>query len=196
VPNQAPPALLPRAPARPGRSPGWPNRLRWGGLACGLALLAGCSAANAVNTGPFGGGGGDKNSICAPVRHGGVLSYGIEAFTNTGDTATIERVALTDPHGLRMLAAYAVPVTGSTLDGNPPARYIPPGVKRAQRQRADGAVIPHSKGTQINLVLVLKPTGAKGTARAVDVFYRAGGQHYHLQTNTSIEVLVAPSCPG
>jgi hypothetical protein len=29
-----------------------------------------------------------------------------------------------------------------------------------------------------------------------DVFYQAAGQHYHLQTNTSIEVLVAPSCPG
>jgi hypothetical protein len=180
--------------------PGWANRLRWGGLACGLTLLAGCSAANAVNTGPFGGGGGDKNSICAPVRRGGVLSYGIEAFTNTGCTATIERVALTDPHGLRMLAAYAVPVTGNTLygvlDGNPPARYIPPGVHWAQRQRPNGAVIPHSKGTQINLVLVLKPAGAKGTARAVDVFYRAAGRHYHLQANTSIEVLVAPSCPG
>jgi hypothetical protein len=142
----------------------------------------------------------DRPRYCEPVRHGGVLSYGFEAFTNTGDTATIERVALTDPHGLRMLAAYAVPVTGSTLygvlDGYPPAHYIPPGVHWAQRQRADGAIIPHSGRTQINLVLVLKPTGAKGTAQAVDVFYQAAGQHYHLQTNTSIEVLVAPSCPG
>ncbi len=128
-----------------------------------------------------------------------MLSYGLDAFTNTGGTATIERVALTDPHGLRILAAYAVPVTGSSLygvlRGYPPARQLPPGVHWARRQRAEGAVIPHSRGTQYNLVLVLKPAGRKGTARSVDVFYRAAGQEYHLQTTTRIEVLAGAACP-
>ena len=131
---------------------------RWG-LACGLALLAACSSAPAVNTGPFGGG-GDSSSLCVPVGRGGVLSYGLNAFTNTGGTARIERVALTDPHDLRIVAAYVVPVTGNTLygvlSGYPPARGLPADVQWDRRQRANGAAIPHSRGIQYNLVLVLK----------------------------------------
>ena len=50
---------------------------RWG-LACGLTLLAACSSTNAVNTGPFGGG-GDPSSLCVPVGPGGVLSYGLNS---------------------------------------------------------------------------------------------------------------------
>ena len=169
---------------------------RWG-LACGLALLAACSSAPAVNTGPFGGG-GDSSSLCVPVGRGGVLSYGLNAFTNTGGTARIERVALTDPHDLRIVAVYVVPVTGNTLygvlSGYPPARGLPADVQWDRRQRANGAAIPHSRGIQYNLVLVLKPAGTKGTARSVDVFYRAAGQDYHLQTTTRIEVLAGPAC--
>jgi hypothetical protein len=179
-----------------------PERVSWGrvtrwGLACGLALFTACSSANAVNTGPFGGG-GEPGSLCVPVGRGGVLSYGFDAFSNTGRTATIERVALTDPHGLRMLAAYVVPITGHTLygvlTGYPPARGLPADVHWDRRQPANGAVIPHSRGTQYNLVLVLKPAGTKGTARSVDVFYRAAGQEYHLQTTTRIEVLAGRAC--
>jgi hypothetical protein len=172
---------------------------RWG-LACGLALIAACSGANAINTGPFNGGGssGDRNALCTLVHRDGVLSYGLDVFTNSGGPATIERVALTDPHNLQMIAAYAVPLTGNqaygVLDGAPPERHLPAGVHWAQRQRAGGAVIP--PGAQINLVLVLKPAGTKGTARSVDVFYRSAGQQYHFQTVTSIEVLVAKSCPS
>ena len=132
------------------------------------------------------------------MGRGGVLSYGLDAFTNTRGTAAIERVALTDPHGLRLLGAYVVPVTGNTLygvlSGYPPARDLRAGVQWARRQRANGAVIRHSHGTQYNLVLVLKPAGTKGTARSVDVFYRSAGQEYHLQTTTSIKVLAGPAC--
>jgi hypothetical protein len=185
-------------PYRNGLLPGSGRRLTRWGLACGLALLAACSSANAVNTGPFGGG-GDPGSLCVPVGRNGVLSYGLDAFTNSGGTATIERVALTDPHGLRIVAAYVVPVTGNTLygvlSGYPPARGLPPGVLWDRRQRANGAVIPRSRGTQYNLVLVLKPAATKGTARSVDVFYRAAGQEYHLRTTTRIEVLAGPACP-
>src|SRR5450755_4370524 len=66
----------------------------------------------------------------------------------TGATAVVEKVALADSHGLRMLAAYVVPITGHTLygilTGFPPAAHLPPGVQWSQRQRADGATIPHS----------------------------------------------------
>lgn len=173
---------------------------RWG-LACGLALIAACSGANAINTGPFSAGGpiGDRNEVCAPVSRGGVLTYGLDSFTNSSSgPATIERVALTGPHNLQVLAAYAVPLTGTygygVRRGAPPARHLPAGVHWAQRQRADGAVIP--PGASTILVLVLKPAGTKGTARSVDMFYRSAGQQYHLQTSTSIEVLVAKACPS
>jgi len=173
---------------------------RWG-LACGLALIAACSGANAINTGPFSPGApsSDRNDLCTPVRRGGVLTLGMDAFPNTGGVpATIERVALTDPHNLQIIAAYAVPLTGKNLygvlDGTPPARHLPAGVQWAQRQRADGAVIP--PGAYTNLVLVLKPAGKKGTARSIDMFYRSAGQQYHFQTNTSLEVLVAKACPS
>ena len=156
---------------------------------------------NAINTGPFNPGAtsSDRNALCTPVRPGGVLTLGMDAFPNTGGgPATIERVALTDPHNLQIPAAYAVPLTGTNLygvlDGFPPARHLPAGVHWAQRQRADGAVIP--PGAYTNLVLVLKPAGTKGTARSIDMFYRSGGQQYHFQTATSLEVLVAKSCPS
>ena len=173
---------------------------RWG-LAYGLALIAACSGANAINTGPFSPGGpsSDRNELCAPVHPGGVLTYGLDSFTNSGSVpATIVRVALTDPHNLQIIAAYTVPLTSTYLygvrKGAPSARNFPAGFQWAQRQRADGAVIP--PGVFTNLVLVLKPAGTKGTARSVDVFYRSAGQQYHFQTITSIEALVAKACPS
>ena len=120
------------------------------GLAYGLALIAACS--NAINTGPFSPGptSSDRNALCTPVRPGGVLTLGMDAFPNTGGSpATIERVALTDPHNLQIIAAYAVPLTGTNLygvlDGAPPARHLPAGVQWAQRQRADGASSPQGR---------------------------------------------------
>jgi hypothetical protein len=101
------------------------------------------------------------------------------------------------PHNLRVLAAYAVPLTGNyqygALRGAPPARHLPAGVQWTQRQRAGGAVIPpgvyqSGPGAQAGR--------DEGNARSVDVFYRSAGQQYHFQTSTSIEVLVASSCPS
>jgi hypothetical protein len=160
-------------------------------------LLAGCTGP-AVNTGPFRGG-GDPGEECASIPPGGVLGYGFEEFRNGGSaTATIDKVALTDPRGLRIVAAYVVPVSGHILygvqPGWPPA-YIPPGFHWPQREKAVGARIPPSPGHDvINLLLVLKPTGRVGTARSVDVYYRASGQDYHLRTVTSIRVIAARSC--
>ena len=35
-----------------------------------------------------------------------------------------------------------------------------------------------------NILLVLRRTAAKGTARGVDVYYTEAGQQYHLLTNS------------
>jgi hypothetical protein len=51
-----------------------------------------------VNTGPFGNG-GSPGEECIGVPRGMVLSYGFEAFSNSGPAAVIERASLADPHG-------------------------------------------------------------------------------------------------
>ena len=162
------------------------------------ALLAGCSSGPAMNTGPFGNG-GTPGEECVEVPAGKVLSYGFEAFSNSGPPATIERAGLADPHGLRVLAAYVVPVTGTDLYGvwfgYPPMAHVPAGVRWAQRQRAGGANVPHSRGRDVtNVLLVIKPIARTGSARGVDVYYRSGGQHYHLRTATRLRVQVAVPC--
>jgi hypothetical protein len=178
---------------------------RVGSLLAGVLLtvlaavsLAGCSSGNAVNTGPFGNGGG-TGSVCSPVPPGGVLSFGFEEFQNSGSTATISKVNLADPHNLIMRAAYAVPIVGHDLygvvHGWPPESKIPNGVQWANRQNADGATILHSRGSDLtNLVLVLQPTQKAGTAKGVNVYYKAAGQQYHLQTAFAIRVVTGKSC--
>jgi len=118
----------------------------------------------------------------------------------TGATAVVEKVALADSHGLRMLAAYVVPITGHTLygilTGFPPAAHLPPGVQWSQRQRADGATIPHSpEHDATNLLLVLEPLAKIGSAKGIDVYYRVSGHQYHLRTATRILLRVASACP-
>jgi hypothetical protein len=175
------------------------GNLRGGTLLAGV-LLAGCASGVAVNTGPFGNG-GSQGEECVPLPRGGVLSYGFDEFRNSSaSAAVIEKVSLADPHGLRILAAYVVPITGHTLygvlTGFPPEAHLPLGVQWSQRQRADGATIPHSLGHRVtNLILVLKPVTKIGSARGIDVYYRVSGQQYHLRTATRIVVRVGSTCP-
>jgi hypothetical protein len=160
--------------------------------------LAGCSSAHAINTGPFGDG-YSPGANCGVVSPGGVASYGVEELRNIGaDTAVVERVSLTDPHHLIIKAAWVVPLNGPNAYGFQrgwPPKVLDPGVEWSRRQRAVGARVPRAHGQHsANLVLVLKPVGRDGRARAVDVFYRESGQHYHLRYNTSVELKVAKSC--
>jgi hypothetical protein len=153
-----------------------------------------------VNTGPFGNG-GIYGQECAFVPPGSVLSYGFDEFRNVGGaTATIDKVTLADSHGIRMLAAYVVPVTGhelyGVLFGYPPDAHLPQGVQWSRRQPTNGATIPPSRGRHdvTNLVLVLKPTATTGSARGISVFYRESGQRYHLLTATRIRLKTASKC--
>ena len=131
-----------------------------------------------------------------------MLAFGLEEFRNgSSSTAVIQRVALAEPHNLTMLAAYAVPITGhdlyGVLSGYPPAKHLEPGVEWSKRQWANGARIPPTKGHDVtNLVLVLRPVGAKGSAKGVDVHYEVAGQQYLLRTATQILVLSGRECPA
>jgi hypothetical protein len=163
-------------------------------VAAACILLAGCGG-NATNTGPFGNG-GSPTGECISVPLGGVISYGFVEFPNQGSsTAVISKVALDGAHGIRMLAAYIIPITGHDLygvySGYPPVAHRAPGVQWAHRQSADGARIPPRSKADIvnNILLVLKRTAARGTAVGVDVYYTEAGQQYHLRTNSTITLV-------
>jgi hypothetical protein len=166
-------------------------------LTAGCLLAAGCTAG--TGPGPFGTG-GDPAVVCTPVSPGAVLTYGAEEFSNSSsDTAVIGNLALAKPRHLELLAAYAVPVTGTELYGEsigfPPAPDLAPGVGWAHRQRADGAEIPPSRhGDVTNLLVVVKPTGPVGSAVGISVNYTAGGRQYYLQTATNIVVTNGGRC--
>lgn len=133
------------------------------------------------------------------MKPGGVVSYGSEAFHNPGPAATITKVNLAEPRNLRILQAWLVAITGhhlyGVLDGYPPYAHLPRGVQWAQRQPADGAVIPHLRGRAVaNLILVLKPLAKVATAAGVNVYYTEAGTNYHLRTHFAIRVLTVKSC--
>jgi hypothetical protein len=156
--------------------------------------LTGCGAGDAaVNTGPFGGQQyrGDATCTIALPPHT-VYTDGDLAFRNSGGTtAVIDKVSFDHVHGLRLLAAYTVPNTGQGGGYGdwggypPPQRDLPASVIWADRQRADGAHIPHTAGTHasVDLVLVTELTAATGTFRGISIYYHATGDHYHMDVN-------------
>lgn len=171
-----------------------------GGLAAGLALLlAGCGAASVPKlNGPFGkdSPGGD----CMPVPRGEVATVASQEWPNSGGTARIEKIILVGSHDLRLVAAWVVPVTGTDLigvfAGYPPLGTkgdgpgsLAPGIEWADRQRADGAVIPHTAGHNVfNLVLVVRPSGVLGSVKDIYVDYAVGSTHYRLDLHFFLKV--------
>jgi len=169
----------------------------WASAWLTLAMLLAACGTGLPTDGPFGNG-GTPSSECAPVPRGGVLSFGLEALENHGSsTARITSVTLAEPHhGLTVIGAYVIPVTGHDLygvrDGYPQAGQMPAGEDWPRRQRAVAAQVPAMKVA--NLLLVLQPANSGGAAAGIDVYYEAGGRHYLLKTATSLQVVVGPSC--
>ena len=169
-------------------------------LGCGL--LAGCATGGPASSGPLSDGHTGGFEQCSPVRPGGVLTYGFSMWYNLGQkVAVVDRVSLYRSHDLRLLAAYAVPATGTNLwgasAGTPSAASAPPGVLWSQRQNADGSRIPPRRRYKptTNLLLVLRPVGTLGTAFGIDTYYRESGHRYRLFTNFPMAVAVR-SCSG
>jgi hypothetical protein len=164
--------------------------------------LAGCSSDITFNSGPLGGQGSTGINCGIVYGRGGVLSYGFIEFANSSTSpVVITKVSLADPRGLRMLAAYVVPITGDDLygllPGYPPAKHLSAGVQWSERQRADGATIKHSRGQDVvNLVAVLKPTRNPGWARGIKIYYHSSdGQRYLLRQGVQILVSIN-RCPN
>jgi hypothetical protein len=170
---------------------------------------AGCSSGVAVNVGPLGNGEA-IGGLCQPTTHGAGITYGLTGFRNSGSsTATITKVDLVDPQGLRMIADSIVSIEGSRPRtyfvgddaGYPPAAVLlrQPGVGEAwaRRQDAVGAKLPPSRKSQpkqrYNLVLGLTVTNwTVGRAKGIDIFYTLGGHPYLLRTGIALSFPVAP----
>jgi hypothetical protein len=181
--------------------------IRWSRQAAAITTvaiavcLAGCSSGVIFNSGPLGGQ-GSTGINCAPTNgQDGVVSYGTIEFANASASPVfITKVSLVDPRGLRMLAVYVVPVTGDTLSGfvqgYPSSKKMPSGEQWSGRQRADGAIINHSRGQDVtNLIAVLKPTRNPGWARGINIYYHSsGGQRYLLRQGLQILVGIN-GCP-
>ncbi len=176
---------------------------RAGGAVLGLALLLLCACSSTNSTsGPFGPSGGAPGAVCAWTNAGGVVFYGAEEFPNTGGAGTIEKVSLIAAHNLRIVTGWAVPVTGTNILGvsqgyQPSPGQIAPGIQWSKRQQLDGAAIPPSRGRDVtNVVLILKPSGTRGFAKAVEVSYKSGGTDYVLRWPIAVEVFVGHECPA
>jgi hypothetical protein len=183
---------------------------RAGGAVLGLALLLLCACGSGSGSGsgtnsadgPFGPSGGGPGAVCAWTTVGGVVFYGAEEFPNSGGTSTIEKVSLIAAHNLRIVTGWAVPITGTDILGvsrgyQPIPGQVAPGIQWSERQKLNGAVIPRSRGQDVtNVVLILKASGARGFARAVEVHYKSGGTNYTLRWPIAVEVFVGHECPA
>lgn len=160
-----------------------------------VMLATSCASEPSVNDGPLGNG-GTSGSICAVVRPGTVLSYGITDLRNTGSSpVVIEKVRLIGARHLRMVAAWVVPITGhrdyGVWDGYPPAPRQN-GVMWSQHVPTAGARIEPSHGpAHANLVQVLQPTAPVGKAEGTDVVYRAGGTQYQMVVDYGFRLIVS-----
>jgi hypothetical protein len=168
-------------------------------VACRIAVIAVVvlltNSCSKIGIGPLGNG-GTRGSICAAVRPGVVLSYGVTDLRNSSSSpAVIDKVSLVSARHLQMVAAWVVPITGhqdyGVWDGYPPAPHQS-GVMWSQHTRAAGAVIQPSHGqAHANLVQVLQPTGPVGKAQATDVFYHVRNTQYRMQVDYGFVLLVS-----
>ena len=164
-----------------------------------LAAMGMHASANPINTGPFGGTGGTIGTECFPISHpGAVVTDGFNEVQNGGAAvAVIDRITLVDPHGLRLLTAWAVPARQllyGVEGGYPPASRIA-GLRWADRQRATSARVPHTGAdAATNLLLVISTSGLRATDRGINVYYHVGHQSYHLRTEVGLTTVVASKC--
>jgi hypothetical protein len=166
-----------------------------------VILLAAACGGPSVDTGPLGDG-GVGGGICAPIRPGGVMSWGITVLRNSGNSnAIIKKVSLVGADNMQLAASYVVPITGKedygAWPGYPPA---PPhrGVEWARHSLANGARIPPDRGLRhANLLTVMKPMAQVSKVLAIDVLYRESGTDYELLTHYPIVIVLGGinACP-
>jgi hypothetical protein len=173
-----------------------------GAAVIGAAILCCCGSGD-LPAGPFAE--PRTPSIqCQPLAGHKVTTFGDEEVTNHGHaTAVIDRVAFTDPKGLVLLRAWAVPTTSDIAGmswGFPPPPYHLVGWQWNHRHLAAGARVPLAVGeydrTNLLMVVRLAPGVNKGTAAAIDIWYHVGPNRYHFRTSLGLIVVNHKTCAG
>jgi hypothetical protein len=183
------------------------NQVPKGGLACALALLlaTACSSSRGKlpTNGPFGNGGSTSGAVGQCVRPGQAAYSGFESFPNKGGAATIDSVVLVKHRNLRLLAAWVILTPNPSIGvgvgpGYPSATSVAsdaPGLRWSLRQKVPGAMVRHTHGREvINLVIVIRPSGKVGTAKAVDLYYKSAGTRYLLHFPYGLNIPVRHTC--
>lgn len=179
------------------------NRLL-AGFAALVALGTGCSvvayaSGNPVNSGPLGGTNLTVGTECFPIHHrGAVITDGFNEVQNSGSAvAVIDKVTLLDPHGLRVLTAWAVPVRNLLygVEGGYPLASKIPGLQWPDRHLAAGASMPHTgSNAGTNLLVVIQTSGRRATDHGLNVYYHVGDQSYHMLTGVDLVIVLAKAC--
>lgn len=178
-------------------------------LAPTLALLVGGASAacesgevplaidERTDSGPLAHDGGQRGGMCVPTKPASAVTVGMEVLQNTtGDAVRVDSVGLVEPHGLDLVGADVVQVSGDLIGNGaaypPPSSWTSiPGFRWNNRQPAVGATVPAYATS--NLVLGVRPAGTtEGTAKAIEVSYTAGGRSFLMRTTNQIVVKVAP----
>ena len=115
----------------------------------------------------------------------GVVTDGWPNVRNSTHTvAVIDKVALVNPHHLKVITTWAIPITGTTLygaePGYPPGTLNLPGFQWGERHTAVGATVRYtSQVTRVtNLLFVIRLLGERGYATGWRVWYHIGNQRY------------------
>jgi hypothetical protein len=173
--------------------------------AIALAILTGCGSSGWSDAiGPLGGPEA-SGSVCMTDLQGPVLTDGYPFVTDTSQTpAVIDRVAMANPRGLKLITAWAVPITGTTdygaEPGYPPGTAYPkgeiPGFQWTERQNADGATVRHTTGAGhgTDLLFVVRLLAKRASASGVDIWYHVGSHRYHIRTVFGLIALASGSC--
>jgi hypothetical protein len=182
-----------------------PNRLLAAAGSIALAVLTGCASSGWSDAvGPLGGPDA-SGSVCMSSLHTNVLTDGYPFVSDSSRTpAVINKVGLADPRGMRLITAWAVPLTGHTNygaePGYPPGTAYPrgeiPGFQWTDRQNADGATVRHTTGAGhgTDLLFVVRLVATHASASGVDIWYHVGNQRYHIRTLFGLIALSAGSC--
>ena len=148
-------------------------------------LLAGCALV--LPGGPLVLG-GDPSETCVPATIRGQMVIGDFVGAPSQQDIRIDEVTLVEPEGITLNDAYLLPMAPGAVLGS--SAYPPETSSWAEREEADGAVIP--AGEQRNILLVLERTGeADGTAETIRVEYTAGSQKFTKSGTQSFEVAEA-----
>lgn len=168
------------------------------GLAIVLSVRGGGSVVQ-VDTGPLGG--GPVHALqCGPAvgrRH--TVAVGLDEVENSsGSPIRVERFALVDARGVKLLGVDLVPLGDGPLMGYgspyPPSRASLAGTSAVWGSRRALPMTMEPGNTRWNLVYGLERTAKTGMVSYTELLYEYRGAQYLWTSQVAVEVVTGPAC--